>query len=293
MDPLTLFALANTAVAAVKKGCQLYKDIKGAAGDVKAVLKDLDEQFSKAHPPGTPVSVEVKNQFIQEKNRVIELNRRDGETTGIYQELANYLGDFFDNMTKCIAVIEEEERKNREEIYEGEDSLGRRALQLVIMKKQLEQMKVELREMMVYQAPPELGGLWTDVSEMMEAMGGQQKILLTRKIREDERKILRRRQKFKMYMTELSYGGVAFVLVITMIILMTWVSYDRRQRWPDLEPAILAQKREERRRQHLLELKEFEEQQTASDRAFNQREQNFIKTQRANEETQNEDKSVE
>jgi len=293
MDPLTLFALANTAVAAVKKGCQLYKDIKGAAGDVKAVLKDLDEQFSKAHPPGTPVSVEVKNQFIQEKNRVIELNRRDGETTGIYQELANYLGDFFDNMNKCIAVIEEEERKNREEIYEGEDSLGRRALQLVIMKKQLEQMKVELREMMVYQAPPELGGLWTDVSEMMEAMGGQQKILLTRKIREDERRIVRRRQKFKMYMTELSYGGVAFVLVITMIILMTWVSYDRRQRWPDLEPAILAQKREERRRQHLLELKEFEEQQAASDRAFNQREQNFIKTQRANEETQNEDKSVE
>ena len=290
MDPLTLFALANTAVAAVKKGCQLYKDIKGAAGDVKAVLKDLDEQFSKAHPPGTPVSVEVKNQFIQEKNRVIELNRRDGETTGIYQELANYLGDFFDNMTKCIAVIEEEERKNREEIYEGEDSLGRRALQLVIMKKQLEQMKVELREMMVYQAPPELGGLWTDVSEMMEAMGGQQKILLTRKIREDERRIVRRRQKFKMYMTELSYGGVAFVLVITMIILMTWVSYDRRQRWPNLEPAILAQKREERRRQHLLELKEFEEQQAAADRAFNQREQNFIKTQRANEETQNEDK---
>jgi hypothetical protein len=27
MDPLTLFALANGAVAAVKKGCQLYKDM--------------------------------------------------------------------------------------------------------------------------------------------------------------------------------------------------------------------------------------------------------------------------
>ena len=293
MDPLTLFALANTAVAAVKKGCQLYKDIKGAAGDVKAVLKDLDEQFSKAHPPGTPVSVEVKNQFIQEKNRVIELNRRDGETTGIYQELANYLGDFFDNMNKCMAVIEEEERKNREEIYEGEDSLGRRALQLVIMKKQLEQMQTELREMLVYNAPEELGSLWTDVSEMMKEMGGQQKILLTRKIREDERKILRRREKFKMYMTELSYGGLAFALVITMIILMTWVSHDRRHRWPELEPAILAQKREERKKQHLLELKEFEEQQAAADRAFNQREQDFIKKQRANEETQNEDKSVE
>ena len=292
MDPLTLFALANTAVAAVKKGCQLYKDIKGAAGDVKAVLKDLDDQFNNNHKD-KPATVTQRNAYIEEKNRVIELNKKQGETVGIYQELANYLGDFFDAMNKCMAVIEEEERKNREEIYQGDESLGRRALQLVIMKKQLEQMKTELREMLVYDSPPELGGLWTDVNEMMDEMGGQQKVLLTRKMREDERRIVRRRQRFKMYMTELSYGGLAFALVITMIILMTWVSYDKRQRWPELEPAILAQKREERRRQHLLELKEFEEQQAAADRAFNQREQDFIKKQRANEERQNEDKSGE
>ena len=282
--------MANGAVAAVKKGCQLYKDIKGAAGDVKAVLKDLDEQFHANHPPDKPATVTQKNAYIEEKNRVIELNKKQGETAGIYQELANYLGDFFDAMNKCVAVIEEEERKNREEIYEGDDSLGRRALQLVIMKKQLEQMKIELREMMVYQAPPELGALWTDVSEMMDEMGGQQKVLLTRKIREEARAAERRRAKFKLYMTELSYGGIAFALVITMVILMAWVSHDRRQRWPDLEPAVLAQKREERRRQHLLELKEFEEQQAALDRAFNQREQDFIKKQRANDDQQNEDK---
>jgi hypothetical protein len=128
---------------------------------------------------------------------------------------------------------------------------------------------------------------------MMESMGGQQKVLLTRKIREEARVAERRRAKFKLYMTELSYGGIAFALVITMIILMTWVSHDRRKRWPELEPAVIAQKREERRRQHLLELKEFEEQQAALDRAFNQREQDFIKKQRANEDLQNEDKSGE
>ena len=282
--------MANGAVAAVKKGCQLYKDIKGAAGDVKAVLKDLDEQFHANHPPDNPATVTQRNTYIEEKNRVIELNKKQGETAGIYQELANYLGDFFDNMNKCMAVIEEEERKNREEIYQGDESLGRRALQLVIMKKQLEQMKTELREMLVYDSPPELGGLWTDVNEMMDEMGGQQKVLLTRKIREEARAAERRRAKFKLYMTELSYGGIAFALVITMIILMAWVSHDRRQRWPDLEPAVLAQKREERRRQHLLELKEFEEQQAALDRAFNQREKDFIKKQRANEDLQNEDK---
>ena len=289
MDPLTLFALANGAVAAVKKGCQLYKDIKGAAGEVKSVLKDLDDQFHANHPPDKPATVTQRNAYIEEKNRVIELNKKQGETAGIYQELANYLGDFFDNMNKCVAVIEEEERKAREEIYEGEDSLGRRALQLVIMKKQLEQMQVELRELLVYQSPPELGAMYTDVEEMMEKMGGHQKILLTKKMREEERKAIRRRAKFKMYMTELAFGGIAFALVITMITMMAWVSYDRRQRWPELEPEVLAIKRAERKKEKLIELEEFRKQQEAEDRAFSQRQLDFIKKQRANEDMQSAD----
>ncbi|MFZ9610109.1 MAG: hypothetical protein ACO294_05345 [Methylococcales bacterium] len=268
MDPITLFAMANAAVSAVKKGCQLYKDIKGAAGDVKSVLKDLDEQFNANHPPDKPATVAQRNAYVEEKNRVIELNKKQGETAGIYQELANYLGDFFDNMNKCIAVIEEEERKNREEIYEGEESLGRRALQLVIMKKQLEQMKVELREMMVYQAPPELGGLWTDVSEMMEEMGGQQKVLLTRKMREEAKIAARRRARFKHYMEELVWGGLALLLALTVTLLMWYVSVDRKHRWPELEPDSVKAKQEERRKLRLLELQQYQEKQQREDEEF-------------------------
>ena len=105
MDPITLFMMANSAVAAVKKGCQLYKDIKGAAGDVKAVLKDLDEQFHSAHPPEKPASAEARKQFVEEKNRIIDLNKRDGETTGIYTELGEHLGAYYDNYYKCMAIF--------------------------------------------------------------------------------------------------------------------------------------------------------------------------------------------
>ena len=279
MDPLTLFALANGAVAAVKKGCQLYKDIKGAAGDVKAVLKDLDEQFANNHKD-KPATVAQRNTYIEEKNRVIELNKKQGETAGIYQELANYLGDFFDNMNKCMAVIEEEERKNREEIYEGDASLGRRALQLVIMKKQLEQMKIELREMLIYDSPPELGALWTDVNEMMKDMGAQQKILLTKKMREDARRAERRRAKFKHYMEELVWGGLAFVLAITIVLMMWYVSYDRKQRWPELEPKVIRQKQEERRKEHLIWLQAQEERQHKEDEEIIGRDEEKQKEQR-------------
>jgi hypothetical protein len=283
MDPLTLFALANGAVAAVKKGCQLYKDIKGAAGEIKTVLKDLDDQFNTAHKDKPP-TVEQKNQYIQEKNRVIELNKRDGETTGIYTELGKYLGDYFDNMYKCMAILEEEERRSRTEIYQGDASLGKRALERVLMKKQLEKMGNELREMMVYNAPAELGALWTDVETMMKEMGVEQKILLTRKLREDARAAERRKAKFKMYMTELSYGIFAFVIVITMIGLMTWISYDRKQRWPDLEPDVIAKKQEERKRIRLIELQDYQEKLKREDEEFRAQANKLIEKRKKEEE---------
>ena len=248
MDPITLFAMANAAVSAVKKGCQLYKDIKGAAGDIKGVLKDLDDQFHNLHKD-KPATVAQKNAYIEEKNRVIELNKQQGETAGIYQELANYLGDFFDNMNKCMAVIEEEERKAREEIYEGDSSLGRRALQLVIMKKQLEQMKVELREMMVYQAPPELGALWTDVSEMMNTMGKQQKVLIARKMQAEAIQAKRRAARMRQLTQDAWIGVIILVAIFVVSGMFMYVAYDRQRKYPqygnDIFPKTERQRREE------------------------------------------------
>ena len=120
-------------------------------------------------------------------------------------------------------------------------------------------MQVELRELMVYQSPPELGGLWTDVEDMMKDMGTQQKVLLTRKMREDARKAERRKAKIKHYMEELTYGIFALVMGLTVVIMMSWVSYDRRNRWPELEPDILKIRQAERRKEHLIWLQAQEE----------------------------------
>ena len=197
MDPFTLFALANGAVSAVKAGCKLYKDIKGAAGEVKEVLKDLDDQFHKLHPPEKPATVSQKNAYIEEKNRVIELNKKanSGEATGIYTELGNHLGAYYDNYYKCMAIFEEEERRAKTEVYTGDASVGKRALQRILMKKQLEQMGTELREIMVYQSPAELGALHSEVEEMMEVMGKEQKILMAKQLQKEYADKQRKKKK--------------------------------------------------------------------------------------------------
>ncbi len=233
MDPITLFALANGAVAAVKQGCALYKEIKGAAGEVGEILKDLEGQFHKRWD-GKAVPVEAKNQYIKEKNRVIELNKKKGDTSNIYQEIGNHLGVYYDNYYKCMAVFEEEEQRSKSEVYEGDDSLGKRALQRVLMIKQLDHMSTELRELMVYQSPPELGALWTDVNKMMEVMGKEQKLLVAQKMR-NQAAADRRRKRRQKEATEQAIIGAVLIISIFLLFYMFAVIIDMRMnRYPDL-----------------------------------------------------------
>jgi hypothetical protein len=251
VDPLTLFALANGAVSAVKAGCKLYKDIKGAAGEVKDVLKDLDEQFHKLHPPDKPPTVEQRNQFVKEKNRVIELNKKanSGDHTGVYQEIGEHLGTYYDNYYKCIAVFDEEERRAKSEVYTGDASIGKRALQRVLMRKQLEQMTVELRELMVYQSPPELGALYTEVEAMMQEIGAEQSALITKKMKTDEIDRIRRRKRIQKLYVEITLG-IGGVLVAAVIGLsFVWVVHDRIEKYPHLGTGFIPKSEEQRRQE--------------------------------------------
>jgi hypothetical protein len=249
MDPLTLFALANGAVSAVKAGCKLYKDIKGAAGEVKDVLKDLDEQFHKLHPPEKPATVEQRNQFIEEKNKVRELNKKanEGQHTGIYQEIGEKLGEYYDNFYKCMAIMEEEERRAETEVYTGDASLGKRALQRVLMRKQLEQMSVDLRELMIYQSPPELGALYTEVEEMMKKMGQTQRVLIARKMRSETDIARRKKDLMDKYFLE-GIGAVGMILGVGFsIMMMMYVVQDRIEKYPQYGTGWVPKTEEQRR----------------------------------------------
>ena len=249
MDPLTLFALANGAVSAVKAGCKLYKDIKGAAGEVKDVLKDMDEQFKKLHPPEKPASNEAKKQFIEEKERVKELNRKANadEHTGIYQEIGQHLGTYYDNYYKCIAVFEEEERRAKTQVYTGDDSLGKRALIRVLMRKQLEQMGVELRELMVYQSPKELGALYTEVEAMMKEMGAEQQILIAKQMQSEYVVKKKKQAMFDKYMIE-AVGAIGMIVgIAVMSVGMAAIVEDRIKKYPHLGTEWVPKTEQQRR----------------------------------------------
>jgi hypothetical protein len=146
-------------VAAVKKGCQLYKDIKGAGGEVKEVLDDLKSQFGKIKSPSNAQKV----QYNEEVQRVQEIAKAD--PNDVFLKIGNDLGalmDAYDDIGKAFLMAEAQAK----EVYTGNESIGKRALTRVIIRSRLDAMVAELRETMVYKAPPELGDLWNKYEKM-------------------------------------------------------------------------------------------------------------------------------
>jgi len=238
MDPLTLFALANGAVKLVKEGCKLYKDIKGAAGDIQDVLKDLDDQFHRTYKDSPPTVAE-KNQYIEERNRVINLNKQSNDTSSIYTQIGEQLGVYFDNLHKCMAIFEEEERRSKTEVYHGEDSIGKRALQRVLLKKQLTAMGEELREIMVYQSPPELGALWTEVEAMMKVVGKEQAGAIALEMQRNATAKKTKQKKIRSLKYRIACWTISIIAVLYAIWLIWAVVQIRIEHSPELGRCLL------------------------------------------------------
>jgi len=144
-------------------------------------------------------------------------------------------------------------------VYSGGDSLAKRALKRVLMKKQLEAMGKELRELMIYQSPPELGALFTEVEAMTKELGKEQKVLMARELEKAHRK----RQRMQKYQFEIALGIASIVLIFVMMGMFMYIAHDAQRRWgsvPDTRyrdtlEAIQKQEWFERQRR----LKEYEE----------------------------------
>jgi hypothetical protein len=117
------------------------------------------------------------------------------------------------------------------------------------MKKQLEQMGTELREIMVYQSPPELGALHSEVEEMMKVMGKEQKFLLAKQLREDRIKSDRRRKRLEKIRAEAAWGVGLLVIIIATVCMMAVVVENRKKLYPQLGDGWIPKTEQQRKKE--------------------------------------------
>ncbi len=210
MDPLTLLAAANAAVAAVKKGCQLYKDIKGAAGEVKDVLEDLKTQFGKIPNPTNAQKI----QYNEEVAKVQEIAKAD--PNDVFIKIGNDLGVLMDEYDKIGKVFIQQEAE-AQQVYTGTESIGKRALMRVIVRSRLDAMLAELRETMVYKAPPELGALWTKYEAMWKQIVIEQDEAHKRETVRLQIEATKRRRAARIKREYATWFGAIFFVVVWLL----------------------------------------------------------------------------
>jgi hypothetical protein len=200
-----LFA-ATTAFQLVKDGCALYKEIKGVAGNVKQIYDEINGQFA-----GKKVSKAQADEITKEKKRVETVSKAD--PTEVMFMIGDNLGAMFDAFDTLEAIFWQQER-DAKKVQTG--SLKRLALKRILIRNKLQAMHAEIKHVMIYESPPELGSLWSDFEAMRGKIEAEQKTA-----REDVRDAKRQEALMREVRNQAIDAGVA----VAALLFLGWIMW--------------------------------------------------------------------
>jgi len=218
LDPITIAAAyraCTTAIDLAKKGVELYKQIKSTSGDVSDVLKDLKEQYHKIVDP----SPEQKKQYNEEVKRVQEVAKATPDD--VLNDIWSNLGNFIDQY-EALAKIYVQSEAAAKEVYKGDLSLGRRALERIRLESKLDEMLAKVREAMIYNSFPELNGVWSRFEKAWHDIQNEQADALAIETRKIQAARWQRRAAINRLKGRLVWIG-AVVFVILWAVGLMWL----------------------------------------------------------------------
>ena len=210
IDPASIalaYKACTTAIDLAKKGVELYKQIKSTSGDVSDVLKDLKEQYQKITSP----TKEQTKQFQEEVKKVQEIAKSTPDD--VLNDIWSNLGNFIDQY-EALAKIYIQSEAEAKEVYKGDLSLGRRALERIRLESKLNEMLAQVREQMVYNTPPELGSVWARFEKAWTDIQNEQADALAVETRKIQAAKWQRRRAINRLKSRLVWiGAVVFVVL--------------------------------------------------------------------------------
>ena len=145
-------------------------------------------------------------------------------------DLAANLGQFFKVQQQLADHIREEEEKSKT-VYDPSQNIMESALNRELAKTQFEKLAKEIREIMVYQSPPELGNLYTRVNKMrVQIIEEQEQARLAQEQKQREVE-WQRRKVVSAIQDKLIYVGVCLVFVLYLTLFFSLLIMDRKVRW--------------------------------------------------------------
>jgi hypothetical protein len=219
IDPVTIAAAykaCTTCIDLAKRGVELYKQIKSTSGDVSDVLKDLKEQYHKIVDP----SPEQKKQYNEEVKRVQEVAKAVPDD--VLNDIWSNLGTFIDQYEALVKIYVQSEAAAKE-VYRGDLSLGRRALERIRLESKLNEMLAQVREQMVFNTPQELGSVWSRFEKAWTDIQNEQADALAIETRKIQAARWQRRQQINRVKSQLAWIGAVVLTILWAIMLMVLI----------------------------------------------------------------------
>ena len=230
MDPISLLFAAIACVAAIKEGCELYKQAKSSFMEVKStveeaigVANEVRGFWSKLF--GSKPEAKQPVQQTRKKEKYVAVNE-----TQVMIDVVAQLTEFFKLQEKLAAHIREEEEKSKN-VYDPDSNLMEAALKRVMAMDQMAELEKTIRETMVYQSPPEMGAIYSKTFEMRDIIKEEQENARLKEEAKERYKAWQRQEAKRDFQAKSAYLAATLILLLYLWMWFLFVSQLGKTSW--------------------------------------------------------------
>ena len=204
----------------IQAGCDLYKqakesfvEVKKTADEVIAIGKEVHGFWNQllAFFGSKPKPKAIKPLAKAKKSEYVAVDE-----TPVKVDIVKNLTEFFKLQAQLEEHIREAELKARTVVFADDVNLMEEALNRVLAQQEMEKLVIQIRECMVYDAPEEMGALYSSVFAMKDTIAAEQEKARKKRdaeswLRKEEERLLQERQTYLIV-------TILFLLYIWMLI---------------------------------------------------------------------------
>jgi hypothetical protein len=223
--------MAAGLVKQIQQGCELYKQakeqfvqVKQTGEQVVAIGKELNtfwNQLCKLF--GAKPKPQAAKPIAKSKKSVYAPVDETQVKVGIVQSLT----EFFKIQEQLEAHIREEEEKSKN-VYDPDQNYMEAALKRVMAQQQMAELVVQIRECMVYQSPPEMGALYSEVFNMRETIQEEQTQARLKQEAIKRQELWQRKEEERNFQLKMAYLVATSIFLLYLWAWLLFVSQWRK-----------------------------------------------------------------
>lgn len=149
------------------------------------------------------------------------------DETQVKVDIVKQLTEFFKIQEQLEAHIREEEEKSKN-VYDPNQNHMEAALKRVMAQQQMAELVVQIRECMVYQSPPEMGALYSEVFNMRETIQEEQTQARLKQEAIKRQELWQRKEEERNFQLKLAYLAVTSIFLLYLWAWLLFVSQWRK-----------------------------------------------------------------